>query len=126
VPRRIGRKLNGEKKMKHNTFEKLDKVENVVRQQLKENIVCRDNTTYLHYLILKDYYRATSEKGKQCDTDAFLSDLYDLLHYAPNAETIQRSRRKVQNKYKQYQPTRAIKKLREEMMDDYSDYAIAD
>lgn len=112
--------------MKHNTFEKLDKVENVVRQQLKENIVCRDNTTYLHYLILKDYYRATSEKGKQCDTDAFLSDLYDLLHYAPNAETIQRSRRKVQNKYKQYQPTRAIKKLREEMMDDYSDYAIAD
>ena len=112
--------------MKHNTFEKLDKVENVVRKHLKDSIVCRDNTTHLHYLILKEYYKATSVKGRKCEEEAILSDLYDLLHYAPNAETIQRSRRKVQNKDKQFQPTRAIKKLREEMMDDYSDYAIAD
>ncbi|MBP02191.1 MAG: hypothetical protein CMM25_05240 [Rhodospirillaceae bacterium] len=112
--------------MKYNAFKQLDKIEDVVRQQLKDNIVCRDNTTYLHYLILKDYYRATNDKGKQCDTEAFLSDLYDLLHYAPNAETIQRARRKVQNKYKQYQPKKAVKEQRKKLMDDYSDYGIAD
>jgi len=112
--------------MKYNAFEKLDSVEGVVRKHLKDNIVCRDSTTYLEFLILKEYYLATSDKGKQCTNDKFLSDLYDLLHYAPNTETIQRARRKVQNNYKEFRPTKAVQKLREELQDDYSDYAVAD
>lgn len=112
--------------MKYNAFEKLDSVEGVVRRHLKDNIVCRDSTTYLEFLILKEYYLATSDKGKQCTNDKFLSDLYDLLHYAPNTETIQRARRKVQNNYKEFRPTKAVQKLREELQDDYSDYAVAD
>lgn len=112
--------------MRYNAFEKLDSVENVVRKHLKNNIVCRDSTTYLEFLILKEYYLATSDKGKECTNEKFLSDLYDLLHYAPNTETIQRARRKVQNNYKEFRPTKAVQKLREELQDDYSDYAIAD
>ena len=56
----------------------------------------------------------------------FLSDLYDLLHYAPNTETIQRARRKVQNKYKEFRPSKKIRDQRERLQDDYSDYGLAD
>lgn len=112
--------------MVYNAFEKLDSVESVVRRHLKDNIVCRDSTTYLEYLILKEYYLATSNKGKQCTNESFLSDLYDLLHYAPNTETIQRARRKVQNNYKEFRPSKATQDKRDRLQDDYSDYAIAD
>ena len=105
--------------MVYNAFEKLDSVESVVRRHLKDNIVCRDSTTYLEYL-------ATSNKGKQCTNESFLSDLYDLLHYAPNTETIQRARRKVQNNYKEFRPSKATQDKRDRLQDDYSDYAIAD
>ena len=48
--------------MVYNAFEKLDSVESVVRRHLKDNIVCRDSTTYLEYLILKEYYLARPPK----------------------------------------------------------------
>ena len=112
--------------MAYNAFKKLDTTEEVVRKHLKDNIVCRDSTTYLEYLILREYYLATSDKGKQCENEKFLSDLYDLLHYAPNTETIQRARRKVQNKYKEYRPSKKIRDNRERLQDDYSDYGLAD
>ena len=112
--------------MAYDAFKKLDSIEGVVRRHLKNNIVCRDSTTYLEYLILREYYLATSDKGKQCENEKFLSDLYDLLHYAPNTETIQRARRKVQNKYKEFRPSKATQDRRERLQDDYSDYGIAD
>jgi hypothetical protein len=112
--------------MAYDAFKHLDKTEDVVRKHLKDNIVCRDSTTFLEYLVLKEYYEAVSDKSKQCKTEAFLSDLYDLLHYAPNTETIQRARRKVQNKYKEFRPSKKIQQQRLDRMDDYSDYGLAD
>ena len=107
--------------MNKDAFKQLDKAQDTVHNYLKNVPTCRDSTTYLYYLVLSEYYRATSVK--KCDEDDFLSDLYDLLHYAPCDETIQRSRRKVQNTYHQFKPTKKVQEIRETRQSDFSDWA---
>ena len=112
--------------MSRDGFKQLDTTEQTVFNYLKTIPISRDSTKHLYYLILKEYYQATSPKGRKCDEKDFLSDLYDLLHYAPCDETVQRSRRKVQNRYKLFKPSKAVQKIREERQDDYIDYSRAD
>ena len=109
--------------MAYDAFKNLDKTEDVVRKHLKDNIVCRDSTTYLEYLVLREYYLATSNSGKQCENEKFLSDLYDLLHFAPCDESIQRSRRRIQNKLKMHQSSKAVQERRKKAEDTYYTWA---
>jgi hypothetical protein len=111
--------------MKTDSFKQLDKTQDIVARHLKNNIVCRDSTTYLYYLVLAEFYKATSKKGRLCDEDKFLSDLYDLLHYAPCDETVQRTRRKVQNDYKQYKPSKKVQEKRQVRQSDFKDWSIS-
>ena len=109
--------------MAKDAFKQLDKTQDIVHHYLKNNIVCRDSTTFLYYLVLKEFYKATSPKGRKCDEEAFLSDLYDLLHYAPCDETVQRSRRKVQNDYHQFKPSKKVQEMRETRQEDFRDWS---
>jgi len=112
--------------MSRDGFKQLDTAEQIVFNYLKTVPISRDSTTHLYYLVLKEYYQATSKQGRKCNEADFLSDLYDLLHYAPCDETVQRSRRKVQNRYKLFKPSKAVQKIRDERQDDYIDYSRAD
>mgnify|MGYP003679182903 FL=1 len=111
--------------MKTDSFKQLDKTQDIVAHYLKKNVQSRDSTTFLYYLVLQEFYKATSSKGKQCEEDKFLSDLYDLLHYAPCDETVQRTRRKVQNDYKQYKPSKKVQEKRKTRQDDFKDWSIS-
>ena len=125
LPRRIGRKHNREEKMRfrQNSFEQLEKVEDMVRHHFRDDPHCRDSTTHLYFLVLKECYEATNPKGKRCEEAAFLSDLYDLLVYSPCDETVQRSRRKVQNTYKEYMPSKKVKEMRDTRQEDISNWS---
>jgi hypothetical protein len=105
---------------------KLNKVEDLVFRHLKDHDVCRDNTKFLYYSVLQEFYRATSPKGRLCEEDKFLSDLYDLLHYAPCDESIQRSRRKIQNKLKMHQSSKAVRDMRQKAEETYYTWSVED
>ena len=105
---------------------KLNKVEDLVMRHLKDHEVCRDNTKFLYYSVLQEFYRATSSKGRLCEEDKFLSDLYDLLHYAPCDESIQRSRRRIQNKLKMHRSSKAVQKMREKAEATYYTWSVED
>ena len=98
---------------------KLNKVEDLVMRHLRDHDVCRDNTKFLYYSVLQEFYRSTSPKGRLCEEDKFLSDLYDLLHYAPCDESIQRSRRRIQNKLKMHRSSKAVQEMRKKAEDTY-------
>ena len=105
---------------------KLNKVEDLVMRHLRDHEVIIDNTKFLYYSVLQEFYRATSAKGRLCDEDNFLSDLYDLLHFAPCDESIQRSRRRIQNKLKMYRSSKAVQEMRKKAEDTYYTWSFED
>ena len=109
--------------MSRDGFKQLDTAEQIVFNYLKTVPISRDSTTHLYYLVLKEYYQATSKQGRKCNEADFLSDLYDILHYAPCDETVQRSRRKVQNTYKEYMPSKKVKEMRDTRQEDISNWS---
>ena len=111
--------------MKTDSFKQLDKTQDIVAHYLKKNVQSRDSTTFLYYLVLQEFYKATDPKGRFCKEEEFLSDLYDLLHYAPCDETVQRTRRKVQIDYKKYKPSKKVQEKRKTRQDDFKDWSIS-
>lgn len=107
-------------------FNKISKTKDTVIKYLKNNIASREDPMFMYYLILKEYYQATSPKGRLCKEEEFLSDLYDLLHYTPSAETIFRVKRQVQNTDKVFQPSKATQKKMEERQEVFRDWATHD
>tara|TARA_R100001086_G_scaffold125176_1_gene64703 strand:- start:4777 stop:5130 length:354 start_codon:yes stop_codon:yes gene_type:complete len=108
------------------TFSKISKTKDTVIHYLKNVSASREDPMFMYYLILKEYYQATSPKGRQCEEDAFLSDLYDLLHYTPSAETIFRVKRQVQNTDKVFQASKATQKKMRERQDTFKEWAVHD
>jgi hypothetical protein len=107
-------------------FNKLNKTKDMIIELLRDNIVAREDPMFCYYSVLKDYYKATDPKGRLCEEEAFLSDLYDLLHYTPSAETVFRVKRQIQNTDKVFQPSAATRKKMEDRQDVFKDWATYD
>ena len=108
------------------TFNKLSKTKDMIIDLLKTNIAAREDPMFCYYVVLKDYYQATNPKGRLCEEEAFLSDLYDLLHYTPSAETVFRVKRQIQNTDKVFQASAATRKKMEDRQEVFSDWATHD
>tara|TARA_R100000781_G_scaffold108995_1_gene73755 strand:- start:80 stop:442 length:363 start_codon:yes stop_codon:yes gene_type:complete len=107
-------------------FNKISKTKDMVTEHLRNNIACREDPMFMYYVVLKDYYQATSPKGRLCKEEEFLSDLYDLLHYTPSAETIFRVKRQIQNTDKNFQASKSTQKKMEERQEVFKDWSTHD
>ena len=103
---------------------KFDKVENYVIEVLENNRRTRDDDMLLYYYVCK---LMTAKAGKEWVEPTFIemAAYYKDLGF-PSYETVSRVRRKVVNEKRLDLQSAERKKIRQEQIPDYVDYALFD
>tara|TARA_R100000458_G_C8227725_1_gene210289 strand:+ start:553 stop:879 length:327 start_codon:yes stop_codon:yes gene_type:complete len=108
--------------MSKDGFKELDKVKDIVIQKLRDVPATRDSDTLLYCSILKEYFQHMEHK---CDEEDFLSDLNELIRFAPNKSSISRVKRKIQNEERIFEPTKKVRLFRKARQSDFKEWSMS-